>query len=137
MSLKIIAPPEKTSLTTKGPSYLHANLPRESGVICRTFRRTRSPGLNLQWRTLALNAQAILCCLHYTVHLGTVWSGVAMMHFESLTELVDDPVIQVLGIVGDDRLGDSVSGDDVTLEKCATAFAVTEASVTASIHLVK
>ncbi|PKI32091.1 hypothetical protein CRG98_047518, partial [Punica granatum] len=92
MSLKIIAPPEKTSLTTKGPSYLS----RESSVICRTFRRTS---------------------LHCTVHLGTVWSRVAVMHFESLTKLVNDPVVQVLGIVSDDRLVDSVSGDDVTLEK--------------------
>ncbi|PKI78388.1 hypothetical protein CRG98_001209 [Punica granatum] len=28
------APPEKTSLTMKGPSYLYENFPRESGVTC-------------------------------------------------------------------------------------------------------
>ncbi|PKI70450.1 hypothetical protein CRG98_009160 [Punica granatum] len=32
MSLKMTTPPEKVSLTTKGPSYLYENFPRESGM---------------------------------------------------------------------------------------------------------
>ncbi|PKI69329.1 hypothetical protein CRG98_010263 [Punica granatum] len=57
MSLRMIASLEKTSLTMKDPSYLYANLSRESDAMCRTFRRTRSLGLNSRWRTLALNAR--------------------------------------------------------------------------------
>ncbi|PKI60703.1 hypothetical protein CRG98_018906 [Punica granatum] len=58
------------------------------------------------------------------------WRGVSMLHFELLTELVDDFVAQVLGVVGDDCRGDSVSSDDVAVrtrmwtlvEACMCAF---------------
>ncbi|PKI42420.1 hypothetical protein CRG98_037186 [Punica granatum] len=109
ISLKMTAPSEKTSLTTKGPSYLYENFPRESGV---TFHRHFFDDL----------LDVLLRRFHRTVHLGTVRGGVAVSDFELCTELIDDLVVQVLGIVGDDCRRDLVPGDDVASEKTGHGF---------------
>ncbi|PKI73121.1 hypothetical protein CRG98_006486 [Punica granatum] len=63
MSLKTTVPPEKTSLTTKGPSYLYENFLRESGVM---FYRHFFDDL----------FDVLIRRFHRTVHLGTVRGGV-------------------------------------------------------------
>ncbi|PKI61319.1 hypothetical protein CRG98_018310 [Punica granatum] len=80
---------------------------------------------------------SISCHFHRTVHLWTVQSEIAMLDFELGTELVDDFVVQFLAlsvmIVAETPYRAMTS----RLIKRATAFAVTDARVIASIHLVK
>ncbi|PKI56399.1 hypothetical protein CRG98_023202 [Punica granatum] len=142
MSLKMMAPPEKVSLTIKGQSYLYENFPRESGVTCKTLLKTRLRQSKYVWMfgTLRVRrgaSRAILVVhrhffddlldvfirrFHRTVHLRTIWCGIAMSYFKLCTELVDDLIIQILDVVRDDCRGDSVASDDVALDKACHGF---------------
>ncbi|PKI52281.1 hypothetical protein CRG98_027323 [Punica granatum] len=127
----------------EGAVYLYENFPRESGPPpCHRPGRTGLPRLKSVWMSgtprvhrehlvpiLVVHRHffddlldVIIRRFHRTVHLGTVWGGVAMLDFELCIELVDDLVVQVLGVVRDDRRRDPVLGDDVASEKTGYGF---------------
>ncbi|PKI56755.1 hypothetical protein CRG98_022859 [Punica granatum] len=73
----------------------------------------------------------------HNVHFGTVRRGVTMLNLELCTEFIDDFVVEVLGIVSNDGARTPYRVMMSCLMKQTTGIAAIDASVTASIYLVK
>ena len=54
---------------------------------------------------------------HCAIHLGSIWRRIVMLDFELSAEFHNHSIVEISSIVSDDPFGDTVTADEVMLDK--------------------